>query len=356
MQALDLNVLDDLLEGYVDLRRRPGAIQPVRTPVAELSFLDPATRWVATCAAGVRLRLITDSTTLRLTATQRAAIGLESDRSANYELYVDGKLFARAPAEGGARLTLEGGLAGDERAAIAFTGLPAGEKSLELWLPQTATVSITGVELDDGAHWTGWPDKRPRLIFHGSSISHCMEADGASGAWPAVASALGDVAHLNLGWAGSCLLSGQAARTIAAQRADAIVLKLGINVWFEGMLKERTFLDNAHAMISIIRDRHPRTPIMVVSPIWSPERETEGSEGGVSLTRMRYLLEGMVETRARAGDGAINYLSGLSLFNDGDLADLPDGLHPNTAGYRRMGERFFALALSNENWLARAAA
>jgi hypothetical protein len=338
MQALDLNVLDDLLEGYVDLRHRPGAVQPVRFPVAELSFLDPATRWVATCAAGVRLRMVTDSTSLRLTATQRAAIGLETERSANYELYIDGRLFAREAAEGGARLTMDGGLEGDEHASITFTDLPAGEKSLELWLPQTATVSITGVELDDGARWTGWPDRRRRLIFHGSSISHCMEADGSSGAWPAVAAALGDMAHLNLGWAGSCLLSGQAARTIARQRADGIVLKLGINVWFEGMLKERTFLDNAHAMISVIRDQHPRTPILVVSPIYSPGREDESSEGGVSLTRMRYLLEGMVETRVRAGDEAINYLSGLALFSD--------------AGYRRMGERFFAQALANESWLA----
>jgi lysophospholipase L1-like esterase len=351
MQALDLNALDEIFEGHADLRRRPGAVQPVRFPVAEMSFLDPATRWVASCAAGVRLRLKTDSRSLRLSATQRAAIAPEVERTANYELYVDGKLFSRAPAHGGARLTMEGGIVGDEHATIAFADLPAGEKTLELWLPQTATVSITSLELEDGAQWAAWPDTRKRLIFHGSSISHCMEADGSSGAWPAVAAGLADLAHLNLGWGGSCLLSGQAARLIRDQRADGIVLKLGINVWFEGMLKERTFADAAHAMVSIIRDKHPTTPLMIVSPIYSPGREDESSEGGVPLTRMRELLEAVVQTRIRAGDAKISYLSGLALFNAPDVADLPDNLHPNTAGYRRMGERFYETVLKDGAWL-----
>jgi lysophospholipase L1-like esterase len=351
MQALDLNALDEIFEGHADLRRRPGAVQPVRFPVAELNFLDPATRWVATCTAGVRLRLTTESRSLRLSATQRAAIAAESERTANYELYVDGKLHTRAPAHGGARLTLEGGLVGDEHATISFEGLPAGEKTLELWLPQTATVSITGVELDDGAKWAAWPDTRKRLIFHGSSISHCMEADGPSGAWPAVAAGLADLAHLNLGWAGSCLLSGQAARLIRDQKADGIVLKLGINVWFEGMLKERTFADAAQAMVSIIRDKHPTTPLMIVSPIYSPGREDESSEGGVPLIRMREVLENVVQSRVRTGDAKISYLSGLALFDAPDIADLPDNLHPNTAGYRRMGERFFERVLKDGAWL-----
>ena len=352
MQALDLNVLDDLLEGQVSLRRRPGAVQPLRYPLADMTFLDPFTRWVASCAAGVRLRMTTDSRALRLASTQRQAVG--GDRAASYELYVDGRLWARKPSEGGARLTAEGALEGDEHAVVMFDDLPAGEKALELWLPQTATVSITSLELDDGAHWTAWPDLRPRLVFHGSSISHCMEANGGSGAWPAVASGLADMAHLNLGWAGSCLLSGLAARAIRDQPADGIVLKLGINVYSEGMLKERTFLDSAHSMISIIRENHPTTPLMIVSPIYSASRESEGAAGGPSLMRMRELLEGVVEARAKTGDAAIRYLSGLALFDEPDAPDLPDDLHPNAAGYQRMGERFFATALKDESWLATA--
>jgi lysophospholipase L1-like esterase len=33
-------------------------------------------------------------------------------------------------------------------------------------------------------------------------------------------------------------------------------------------------------------------------------------------------------------------VDGLELFGAADAGDLPDDLHPNPAGYRRMGERF----------------
>ena len=41
----------------------------------------------------------------------------------------------------------------------------------------------------------------------------------------------------------------------------------------------------------------------------------------------------------------IDIIDGLALFGRHDLNDLPDGLHPNTAGYRRIAERFLHLAL-----------
>jgi lysophospholipase L1-like esterase len=40
----------------------------------------------------------------------------------------------------------------------------------------------------------------------------------------------------------------------------------------------------------------------------------------------------------------LHLLEGTDLFGEDDLDDLPDGLHPNAAGYQRMGERFNALA------------
>ena len=348
MKRLDIDSVAALLDGQVDLRRRGDAVQPLRYPFGDTLFLDPFTRWVASCAAGVRLRLQSDTRALRLTTTQRTL----GERAGNYELYVDGELFERKPASGGASIGEDGKVRGDEAASLGFDGLPAGEKQLELWLPQTATVSITGLEIDDGASVAPWPDTRPTVVFHGSSISHCMEAAGGSGSWPAVAASLSDIRLVNMGWAGSCLLSGLAARAIRDQAADGIVLKLGINVHGGGALKERTFLDSAHAMISIIREKHAETPLMIVSPIYSPPREDEGDGGGLTLKAMRGLLEDVVAARRRAGDRRISYLSGLALFDAPDAPDLPDHLHPNAAGYRRMGERFHALVLKDGRWLA----
>jgi lysophospholipase L1-like esterase len=39
-------------------------------------------------------------------------------------------------------------------------------------------------------------------------------------------------------------------------------------------------------------------------------------------------------------------MNGLTLFNESDEANLPDKLHPNSAGYRLLGERFVDLQKS----------
>jgi lysophospholipase L1-like esterase len=349
MQVLSLPDVERLLEGHVSVRRRVDSIQPLRYPVDEALFYDPFTRWVASAPAGVRLRLRSNTRSLNLKLNQRvAAVGSEP-RPAPWHLAIDGKPFEVKSVTGGAALVLaDGSLFGDERATLVFDRLPAGEKQIELWLPQSATVSITGLDIDNGASRAPWPDTRRRIVFHGSSITHCMEADTAAGAWPAVAARLADAAHTNLGWAGSCLLSGLAARIVRDQPADAIVLKLGINVHGEALLKERTFLDSAHSMLSIIREKHPTTPIVVISPIWSPPREEDGA---LPLRRMRELLESVVAARVESGDRHIRYLSGLELFGPADHADLPDDLHPNSTGYARMGERFHKLMLQSDCFL-----
>ena len=353
MQAVPLSTIETVMDGHVDIRRRPGSLQPMRLPVAELGFYDAFNRWVGSCAAGCRLRFSTDSTSVRLTATQHLlAQANDGERRGAYDLYVDGILAGRDWGTGGAVMEPGGALTGDPALAVTFSGLAAGTKTVELWLPQAATVAITGLEIDDGASLEPTHERRPRILFHGSSITHGMEAEGATANWPAVASRLAGADHLNLGWAGSCLLSGLAARIIRDQRAQAIVLKLGINVHSEGQLKDRTFTDSAHAMISIIREKHPVTPMLIVSPIWSPPREAVGE--GPSLQRMRQLLRDVTTARITAGDRAIGYLDGLELFGPADAALLPDDLHPNTEGYRLMGERFHALVLSGSNALIKA--
>ena len=106
------------------------------------------------------------------------------------------------------------------------------------------------------------------------------------------------------------------------------------------------------------------TPLLVVSPIICPvaeehpgptltyangnvyvvDRAIELMTGALTLTRIRELLRGIVEQRRNTGDENVHLMSGLDLFGPDDIADLPDGLHPNAAGYRRMGDRFHAVA------------
>ena len=347
MQSIGFDKVLPLLEGMVAVRKHPGALQPIRVPADELTLYDPFTRFVASMPGGARLRLRTNSTHIELGLSERRVAGAPDTRAAFYDLFVDGQRVARQRATGGAVMSVEtGATEGDEAAQVVFANLSGNDKQIELWLPQFASVRITDLRIDAAASIRPWPDVRQRIVFHGSSITHCAEAAGPSDAWPAVAARIAGVRHLNLGWAGSCLLSGLAARIIRDQTANAIVLKLGINVSDNGMLKERTFTDSVHTMLAIIREKHPRVPIALVSPIISPPRENESSAGGLPLTQMRSILDAVARTWVARGDLNLHYLSGLALFNETDIDDLPDLLHPNAAGYIRMGERFHAHMLA----------
>jgi lysophospholipase L1-like esterase len=187
-----------------------------------------------------------------------------------------------------------------------------------------------------------------------------MEADHPTGTWPAVAARSARVDLHSLGLAGQCQLDQFTARTIRDLPADLISLKLGINVVNADTMRERAFVPAVHGLLDTIRDGHPDAPIVVISPIICPvaeehpgptlpnvegrfdviERPDELQPGALALSRIRELLERVVAQRRRSGDANVHYLHGHELFGPADVDDLPDGLHPNSAGYRRMGERF----------------
>jgi hypothetical protein len=56
-------------------------------------------------------------------------------------------------------------------------------------------------------------------------------------------------------------------------------------------------------------------------------------------------LEAEIISSRQASDPNLHLLQGPELFGPGDIHDLPDGLHPNAAGYQRMGERAQVLRL-----------
>jgi lysophospholipase L1-like esterase len=76
------------------------------------------------------------------------------------------------------------------------------------------------------------------------------------------------------------------------------------------------------------------------------ERPEALARGCLTLRRIREIIAEAVEKRRALGDENLHYLDGLELFGEGDLGDLPDGLHPNAAGYQRIGERFHARAFA----------
>ena len=253
------------------------------------------------------------------------------------------------------------------RETVVLGGLPAGTKSIGIWFPPNAGIEIASVTVNNGATVSASaPDTRRSWVHYGSSISHCMEAEHPMGVWPVIAAHRANVNITNLGLGGQCHLDQFAARMMRDSGADLLSMKVGINVVNGDTMRDRTFMPALHGFIDTVREGAPRTPFIVMSPIFCPghedgfgpslrgpdgvysrERPAFLGTGALNLQRIRGYVEKVVQQRRDAGDTNIHHVDGLRLFGPGDVADMPDLLHPNRAGYARMGDRFHAIAFGN---------
>lgn len=318
-----ISVTPKWFEGAISFEKTAGGLKPWRLPFAERGLFPSPTDALlarAEMAAGVRLRFETDARSVGL------RVAPAKDKRL-YDLTIGPKLIAT--------VTLD-----ENRTDVIFENLPAGRKVVELWLPQKQVTVVRRLLLPDGAKARLVPDKRPKWVTYGSSITHCGAAHSPARTWPAVVARAMGWNLTCLGFGGQCHFDPMIARLIRDLPADYISLKLGINVMGSGSLNRRTFRPGIIGLVKIIREKHPRTPITVVSPIISPPRETTPNAVGMTLSIMREEGKDAVERLVAAGDRNLRYLSGLELFGPDEVGYLPDNLHPNGDGYELLGRNF----------------
>ncbi|WP_030355606.1 GDSL-type esterase/lipase family protein [Streptomyces scopuliridis] len=367
-----------LLRGVLDLERTERGVLPHRLPArARQQIPDGQLAMAESQPSGVRLAFRTRATAVELdvVATKRVYAGAPPRPDGVYELLVDGRLAGRASATEGDTLTIDmaSGITQNRPGPVEtlrFTGLPDDEKDVEIWLPHDETTQLAALRTNAPVH-TPPPSGRKVWLHHGSSISHGSNAATPTGIWPALAAALGKVELVNMGFGGSALLDPFTARTMRDTPADMISVKIGINIVNTDLMRLRAFGPAVHGFLDTIRDGHPSTPLLVVSPIYcaihentpgpsalDPSAMSEGrlrfvatgdpaqsAAGKLTLTVIRDELARIVQQRA-ATDPNLHYLHGLDLYGEADHAELPlpDGLHPDPATHQRIGERFARLA------------
>ncbi len=308
--------------GAVSVQAESDWIQPWRLPHDRIN-LFPAEGLVnsAAACAGVRVRFATEAGRLTLVVEPE-------DEPRQYDLVIDNRLVQGKTLQPGAD-------------RIEFADLPMGTKVVEVWLDQRTRTRLRGLELPDGLAPAPAPDERANWVTYGSSITHCTGAHSPARTWPAIVARRHDLHLTCLGFGGQCHLDALVGRVIRDLPADLISLKLGINVMGGCTLNERTFETAVIGLVQIIREKHPGTPIAMISPIVSPPRETTPNSVQMTLQIMRHEIADAAMRLSHCGDGKLSYVSGLDLFGP-DLVErfLPDGLHPNADGYVQLAENF----------------
>jgi hypothetical protein len=276
----------------------------------------------AATPAGVRASWRTTATEVRLEI--RAALDIYT-KLAPVDFLVDGELYQRHEVE-----------IGEQQLTVA---LPGDDVELTIWLPQAGAIGVRAVDFTGDA--VPSPPTGPRWLTYGSSITQCTGAYGPSETWPALVARRHGWDLTALGFAGECHLDPIAARTIRDTPARLISLCLGINIYGGATFSGRTLPGQVESFLHTVRDGHPHTPIVVITPLVAPEHEAIPNEVGLTLDDVR----ACVELGARSlADPDLQLIDGRTVLTPEEAKALyVDDLHPGPDGYRLIADRLAPL-------------
>ncbi|MFG1837374.1 GDSL-type esterase/lipase family protein [Micromonospora sp. NPDC049175] len=288
----------------------------------------------AAMPSGVRISLRSDSRWLRCRYQADPAPVLNGPQERpRLDVRVDGRLLRTV------RLRADGG---DQEFEVPLGG-QRRDRLVELWLPTYNQFRLRLLEVE--TRWQPDERRRPRWVHYGSSISQGRGAASPSTAWHAlVAESAGwDLTSLALGAA--CHMQPMTARLMRDLPAEVLTACVGINSQALGSLGPETFTAAVIGFVRTVRERHPVTPLMMMSTIYAPERESVAGPSGLTIEDCRARTARAVELLRAAGDLHVHYLDGLKIFgpSDAELMLEPlsiERLHPGPAGHHLFAERF----------------
>ncbi len=325
---MQVSELRDYFQGTLFLSEETDGVAPVRLPPADaLLYPSPGDQLItyARAPSGSRLRFSTSSHSV----TVKLAISAQKGDTHRLDITLGDRVICSTD------LTTA-----DREVTLALQ--PSPDKpapTYDLWLPQGPPTRVAALEVPDGHTIDPALDHRTRWLAYGSSLTVGWEAASPTGTWPAVAARATDTCLLNMGLDGQCHLDPAVAMVVRDQSMDIITLELGINVYGASSLNSRTYPAAVIGFIRIIRERHPLTPIGVITPIASPDREAQPNAVGRTLEEYRRMMRDAVERLVRHGDKHLILFEGTDLLSPEESDLLVDGLHPGPHGYQLMGER-----------------
>ncbi|MFC9966767.1 GDSL-type esterase/lipase family protein [Nocardia ignorata] len=363
---------DELIRGAVELESSERGVRPHRLPrpIRE-RFADPQLTLMEAQPSGVRVAVRTTSVDIgmHVHATRVSYRGATRARGV-IDVVVDDVFHHSHVLTGGDTIEMDPhtgtrSFVPGAPELVTITALAPGEKTVEIWLPHSEQIDLIALRSD--APLQPAPPSGPLWLHHGSSISQGSNATSPTRIWPVVAALRGGAQLRNLGFGGSALVDPFMARHMRDTPADVISVKLGINVVNHDSMRLRSFVPAVHGFLDMIRDGHPVTPLLLISPIQCPIHEdtpgpgaidpttlgtgsvqfiATGKKGDTTLGRLtlgviRDALAEIIDSRSEE-DPNLHYLDGRTLYGrrNAQRHPLPDGLHPDTDTHALMGQRF----------------
>lgn len=330
---------------------RGDGVQPVRVPKDWRDKWPPQTARRALSAAGVTLKFRTDSKKVVFRATLidtpdaggSPEVAWERARPPYFDVYRDGKFVASVP----------GAIKPDRQDVVLYDApnAPARDSEFTVLLPfyyRNAEIIVNGIGVDATAKLSAAaPDKRPRVLIHGDSITHGhgVFTPRETYVWQACEKA--GCIPLNLGFGGSAWGDKIVADFIASRNDwDVLVIVIGTNS-FGGNYQDKPetaaqYGGKYNTFLATIREKFPRKPIVAMTPIFHrADHVDDKNRNGETPQDYRNAIAKVVRTR-QAADRNLYFVDGLQAFKD-PLYLLPtDVVHPNVAGSLKMADTLAA--------------
>ena len=297
----------------------PGVPYPRAKPEGAMGRLPIDTWAMASIPAGVRLELVGDASELDVRySCAHASFGyLGGGEGHEFVVWRDGERVAVVDA--------------DEGEHTVRLPLGIGDDRVVVYLPERMGPTILEVAGVGGSIVPA--PAQPRWLCYGDSIAEGWVVTAPDRAWPVVVAREHGLDVVNLGYAGSARGEIPSAEELAELDADVISIAHGTNCWTRTPHSAELFATGLVAFLDIVRDGHPDTPIVAVSPITRPDGEATPNRLGTTLTDLRLAFESVVAERIALGDRALTLVEGLPIV---PVALLADGIHPGDDGHAAM--------------------
>ena len=297
-----------------------------RLPIKLKDTYRPPVWELAQSPSGGRIRFRTNSTALAIRLEYPEPPGMKNMHAfgqTGVDVYADGVYRGTAIADRDTK-------PGKTQEHTYFKSQPRIDREITLYLPLYMPVKVLGIGFDPDARVQAarpFTLKGP-VVFYGTSITQggCASRSGMS--YQAILGRMLNADFVNLGFSGNGLGEPELARAVAGIDASCFVMDFAQNNPTVESLAQ------AYApFLETIRGRHPETPMLVITPIYS-SRESWARDA--RLEGMRELIRQAAARRIAAGDQHLEIVEGTDLLGPSGGDGLVDGTHPNDLGFQWM--------------------